>query len=72
MTKMESLEHLLLGEVKGRETPEETIMFMKGMGNGTEFTATARKVYDLAQAQGVGREIPSDLFSQITHAPWGL
>lgn len=70
MTQMESLERLLLGEVKGRETSEETIMFMKGMGNGTEFTATAKRVYDLARAQGVGKEIPSDLFSQITHAPW--
>ncbi len=68
--KMFSLEDLLVQKVRGREEPGEITMYMKGMGNGTEFTATAKKVYDLARANGLGKEIPGDWFKQVTHPGW--
>lgn len=68
---MYSLEDLLVGKVKGREASDEITMYMKGMGTGTEFTATAKKVYDLARSGGLGREIPGEWFSQVTHPSWG-
>lgn len=69
-SKMHSLEDLLVGKVKGREKDAEITMYMKGMGNGTEFTATAKKVYDLARANGLGKEIPGEWFRQVTHPGW--
>jgi ornithine cyclodeaminase/alanine dehydrogenase-like protein (mu-crystallin family) len=71
-SKMNSLEDLLQGKVKGRTDKTEITMYMKGMGNGTEFTATAKKVYDLARLQGIGREIPGEWFKQVTHDRWPL
>jgi ornithine cyclodeaminase/alanine dehydrogenase-like protein (mu-crystallin family) len=68
--RMYSLEDLLVERVKGRESADEITMYMKGMGTGTEFTATAKKVYDSARAKGLGREIPGDWFSQVTHSTW--
>ncbi|MBI4522840.1 MAG: ornithine cyclodeaminase family protein [Deltaproteobacteria bacterium] len=68
--KMYGLEELLVGKVKGRTDDAEITMYMKGMGNGTEFTATAKKIYDLALARGIGKEIPGEWFKQVTHASW--
>jgi alanine dehydrogenase len=68
--KMHSLEDLLKGTVSGRSEPSEIIMFMKGVGTGIEFTATAKRAYDLAKAQGKGREIPGEWFTQVTHPAW--
>ncbi len=68
--RMYSLEDLLLDRVKGREAPDEITMYMKGMGTGTEFTATAKKVYDIACSNGLGKEIPGEWFSQVTHPTW--
>jgi len=68
-SKMYSLEELLVGKTAGRKRADETIMYMKGMGNGTEFTATAKAVYDLACQSSVGREIPNEWLSQVTHPP---
>jgi len=67
--KMYSLEDLLVGKTTGRQRANETIMYMKGMGNGTEFTATAKAVYDLACQHSVGQEIPGEWLSQVTHPP---
>jgi len=67
--KMHSLADLLVGRTAGRGVTNETIMYMKGMGNGTEFTATAKAVYDLASGKSLGREIPSEWLSQVTHPP---
>jgi ornithine cyclodeaminase/alanine dehydrogenase-like protein (mu-crystallin family) len=68
--KLYPLEDLLNGELSGRTNRDEMIMFMKGVGTGIEFTATAKRAYDLAKAKGRGRELPSEWFMQTTHAAW--
>lgn len=56
---------LLRGKVSGRRRDEEIIMMCKGTGLGIEFAATAKRVYDLARAKGVGLEISGERFTQL-------
>ena len=53
----ERLVLLLLGEMKLR----------KPIGMGAQFAAVGKKVYDAAKAQGLGREVPLDWFTQDVH-----
>jgi alanine dehydrogenase len=68
--KMHNFQSLLINEARGRASNAETNLFMKGMGTGVEFTATANRVYDLARAHDKGETIRNDLFLQRTHSPW--
>ena len=62
-----------LGEVvagrAGRRSPEEITLFAGGgtggsSGLGTQFAAVAHTVYEAARAAGVGRELPTEWFTQ--------
>jgi alanine dehydrogenase len=61
------LEDIISGKVQGRTTDEQTIYFDNGSGMGIQFAATGAVIYQHAIKQGVGREIPSEWFTQKLH-----
>jgi ornithine cyclodeaminase/alanine dehydrogenase-like protein (mu-crystallin family) len=65
--KVAVLSGLLLGGVSGRESDKEITLFHKGVGLGIEFAAAAKVVYDQARRLGLGREIPTEWFTQTSH-----
>jgi ornithine cyclodeaminase/alanine dehydrogenase-like protein (mu-crystallin family) len=44
--------------------PEDTTLFLNNMGLGMQFAAVGRHVFERASADGVGEEIPTELFLQ--------
>ncbi len=62
--KVISLKDLLEGRVTGRRRPEEITYSERGGLRGIQFAAIAGKVYELARAQGLGRELPTEWFLQ--------
>jgi len=66
-SKLATLPDLLLGKVSGRESDKEITLFHKGVGLGIEFAAAAKVVYDQARKLGLGREIPTEWFTQTSH-----
>ena len=51
-----------------RELSAEEITYMnKNWGLGIEFASVAKLVYDRARAAGIGRELPTEWFSQTSH-----
>jgi ornithine cyclodeaminase/alanine dehydrogenase-like protein (mu-crystallin family) len=61
------LSDLLAGRIKGRERDEQITGFVNNIGLGAQFAAVGKKVYDAAKAQGAGREVPLDWFTQNVH-----
>ena len=62
-----TLPDLLCGRIKGRENDSQITGFVNNIGMGAQFAAVGKKVYDAAKAQGLGREIPLDWFTQDVH-----
>jgi ornithine cyclodeaminase/alanine dehydrogenase-like protein (mu-crystallin family) len=49
----------------GRSAPDEITLFTGGSsGLGTQFAAVAHTVYEAARAEGIGRELPTEWFTQ--------
>jgi ornithine cyclodeaminase/alanine dehydrogenase-like protein (mu-crystallin family) len=48
----------------GRSSPEEITLFTGGGGLGIQFAAVAHAVYESARAAGLGRELPTEWFTQ--------
>jgi ornithine cyclodeaminase/alanine dehydrogenase-like protein (mu-crystallin family) len=58
------LEELLTGKKKGRTSDKQVSYSERGNIQGAQFFAVAGKVYELAKAKGLGREIPTDWLLQ--------
>ena len=65
--KFATLPDLLLGKVSDRESDNEITLFHKGVGLGIEFAGAAKVVYDQARTLGMGKEIPTEWFTQTSH-----
>jgi ornithine cyclodeaminase/alanine dehydrogenase-like protein (mu-crystallin family) len=65
--KLGELPELFSGAAKGRESNEQTTAFVNNVGQGLQFAAVAKRVYDEAIARGVGRELPTEWFTQDVH-----
>jgi alanine dehydrogenase len=65
--RLGELPNLFTGKAKGRENENQTTAFVNNVGQGLQFTAVAKRVYDEAKAKGVGRELPTDWFTQDVH-----
>ena len=65
--KIHMLSDLLLGRAPGRTSAEQITMMDKTWGLGIEFAAPGKLVYDRAKAAGVGRQIPTEWFTQTSH-----
>jgi alanine dehydrogenase len=62
--KVVYLGDIVAGRVPGRSTDEQITWSERGNLQGAQFYAVAGKVYELARAAGLGREIPTEWFLQ--------
>jgi len=65
--KYPDLGELLAGTAPGRSSEREITCFANNVGSGLQFAAAGAYVLKKARAQGVGRELPDDWFSEDVH-----
>jgi hypothetical protein len=58
------LEELLTGRKKGRTSFHQITYSERGNIQGAQFFGVAGKVFELAKAKGLGKEIPTDWLLQ--------
>ena len=58
---------LITGAYKGRTKPEEMTAFLNNLGMGYQFAVAGALVWRAAIAQGVGREFPTEWFTEDVH-----
>jgi ornithine cyclodeaminase/alanine dehydrogenase-like protein (mu-crystallin family) len=61
------LADLLNGKAPKRSDERQVTMLNKGWGLGIEFAAVGKVVYDKARQANLGKEIPTEWFSQTSH-----
>ncbi len=61
------LGELLLGRAPGRSSPEQVTCFVNNIGLSLQFAACGAAVYERARAQGLGRELPGEWFTEDVH-----
>jgi alanine dehydrogenase len=66
-SKMPTLPEMIVGRYQGRANDREITCFMNNLGMGYQFAAAGSVVYRKAMEQGVGREFPTDWFTQDVH-----
>jgi hypothetical protein len=49
------------------DLPNQITMFRSGSGMGLQFAAVGAQIYRLAREGGLGREIPTEWFTQTLH-----
>ena len=62
-----TLGQLVAGQARGRTDDEQISAFINNVGAGAQFAAVGTSVYELAKAQGLGRELDRDLFLEDMH-----
>lgn len=62
--KMPSLADVISGKVKGRTSDNQTSWFLNLGVMGVQFAAVCAAVYNEAKRKGIGREIPTEWFTQ--------
>jgi len=62
--KLPNLYDLVLGRVPGRTSPSQISCFLNYVGLGYQFAAVGSVVYRKALEQGVGRDLPTDWFTE--------
>lgn len=61
------LADLVAGKTPGRQSNDEATCFINNIGMGFQFAVLGKVVYDRAREDGVGRELPTDWFTQKEH-----
>jgi ornithine cyclodeaminase/alanine dehydrogenase-like protein (mu-crystallin family) len=59
-----SLHDLVLGRAPGRTAPEQVTVFFNNVGLGYQFAVLGAAIYRNARSRGVGRELPTDWFTE--------
>jgi ornithine cyclodeaminase/alanine dehydrogenase-like protein (mu-crystallin family) len=62
------LSEIMAGKVMGRNKDSDVTCMLNHLGLGLQFSAAAAKVYELAKARGIGRELPGEWFCQNEHS----
>jgi alanine dehydrogenase len=62
-----TLPELLIGKVAGRQSDDEVTCFINNLGIGYQFAAAGAVVYRKAKESGLGRELPTDWFTEDVH-----
>jgi alanine dehydrogenase len=62
-----TLADVIAGTVPGRRTDQEITCFINNLGLGSQFAAAAAVVYRKAKESGVGRDLPTEWFTQDVH-----
>jgi alanine dehydrogenase len=58
------LSAVIAGKAPGRARPEDIVVFKNNVGIGLQFAAVAPRVFELARAKKIGRELPAEWFLQ--------
>jgi alanine dehydrogenase len=58
---------LIAGRIKGRTSDAQVTCFLNNTGTGYQFAACGAVAYRKAKAQGLGRELPTDWFTEDVH-----
>ncbi len=66
-SKFPTLPDLIAGYAIGRGSETEVTCFLNNLGLGFQFAAAGSVVYKKAVEQGVGREFPTDWFTETVH-----
>lgn len=66
-TRLPLLSDVILGKIPGRESDDQITCFNNNLGLGMQFAAVAQAVYKKAKEKGIGREMPTEWFSQLNH-----
>ncbi|MEA2905624.1 MAG: alanine dehydrogenase [Alphaproteobacteria bacterium] len=62
--KLPNLHDLVLGRVPGRTAPEQVTCFLNYVGLGYQFAVVGSVLHRKAKEQGVGRDLPTDWFTE--------
>jgi alanine dehydrogenase len=62
-----TLADVIAGTVPGRRADQEVTCFINNLGLGCQFAAAAAVVYRKAKASGIGRDMPTEWFTQDVH-----
>jgi alanine dehydrogenase len=62
-----TLADVIAGTVPGRRTDQEVTCFINNLGLGCQFAAAAAVVHRKAKESGVGRDLPTEWFTQDVH-----
>lgn len=62
-----TLPELVAGRVPGRSRPEDVTCFLNNIGMGFQFAAAGALLHRKAREAGVGRELPTEWFTQTVH-----
>jgi alanine dehydrogenase len=66
-SKLPTVADLIGGKVKGRARAEDMTAFLNNIGMGYQFAVAGAVVYRKAMEKGVGRDFPTDWFTQDVH-----
>ena len=62
------LAEVMAGKVAGRESEAEVTCMLNYVGLGLQFAAAGARIYELARERGLGRDLPTEWFSQDLHS----
>lgn len=62
-----ALPAIMTGRHKGRTSDTQITCFLNNLGMGYQFAAAGHIVYEKARAAGIGRELPTDWFTETVH-----
>ena len=62
------LSEIMAGKVAGRKSDHDVTCMLNHLGLGLQFSAAAARIYELARARKLGRELPTDWFCQDEHS----
>ena len=65
--KLPTLPELVAGRVEGRRSQADVTCFINNIGLGYQFAAAGALVYRKAKETGIGREVPTDWFTEDVH-----
>ena len=58
----------MAGKAASRKRPSEVTCMLNYVGLGLQFAAAGARIYELAKERGLGRELPTEWFSQDLHS----
>ncbi|MCH8267285.1 MAG: ornithine cyclodeaminase family protein [Acidobacteria bacterium] len=68
--QLHELGEVVTGKVRARNSAEDITLFKNNHGMGIQFAASARLLYEQARKEGVGTELPDELFHTKREGVW--
>ena len=68
--QLQELGEVVTGKARPRQSPDDITLFKNNHGMGIQFAASARLLYEEARKQGVGTQLPSELFLTKRAGVW--